>query len=62
MTGLTLNREEIQLVQSAIAKAVEYIDNRTTLGSTDVELQLLGRERNRLNLLYEKFENALLSM
>lgn len=62
MTGLTLNREEIQLVQSAIAKAVEYIDNRTTLDSTDAELQLLGRERNRLNLLYEKFENALLSM
>lgn len=61
MTGLILNREEIQLVQSAIAKAVEYIDNRTTLDSTDVELQLLGRERNRLNLLYEKFENALLS-
>ena len=62
MTGLILNREEIQLVQSAIAKAVEYIDNRTTLDSTDVELQLLGRKRNRLNLLYEKFENALLSM
>lgn len=62
MTGLILNREEMQLVQSAIAKAVEYIDSRTTLDSTDAELQLLGRERNRLNLLYEKFENALLSM
>ena len=62
MTGLILNREEIQLVQSAIAKAVEYIDNRTTLDSTDVELQLLGSERNRLDRLYEKFENALLSM
>lgn len=62
MTGLILNREEIQLVQSAIAKAVEYIDNRTTLDTTDAELQLLGRERNRLNRLYEKFENALLSM
>lgn len=62
MTGLTLNREEIQLVQSAIAKAVDYIDNRTTLESTDAELQLLGRERNRLDRLYEKFENALLSM
>ena len=62
MTGLILNREEIQLVQSAIAKAVEDIDSRTTLDSTDAELQLLGRERNRLNLLYEKFENALLSM
>ena len=62
MTGLILNQEEIQLVQSAIAKAVEYIDSRTTLDSTDAELQLLGRERNRLNLLYEKFENALLSM
>lgn len=62
MTGLILNREEIQLVQSAIAKAVEDIDNRTTLDSTDAELQLLGRERNRLGRLYEKFENALLSM
>ena len=62
MTGLTLNREEIQLVQSAIAKAVEHIDNRTTLDSTDAELQLLGRERNRLDRLYEKFENALLSV
>lgn len=62
MTGLILNREEIQLVQSAIAKAVEYIDSRTTLYSTDAELQLLGRERNRLDRLYEKFENALLSM
>mgnify|MGYP007017249190 FL=1 len=62
MTGLILNREEIQLVQSTIAKAVEYIDSRTTLDSTDAELQLLGRERNRLDRLYEKFENALLSM
>lgn len=62
MTGLILNREEIQLVQSAIAKAVEEIDSRTRLDSTDTELQLLGRERRRLDILYEKFANVLLSM
>ena len=61
MTGLILKPEEIDLVMSVISKAVEDIDARTTLECTDTELSLLARDRNRLEILYEKFGKILLS-
>lgn len=61
MTGLILKPEEINLVMSVISKAVDDIDNRTTLESTDAELMILGRERVRLEILYDKFSRILLT-
>lgn len=61
MTGMILKAEDIHLVMSVIAKAVDDIDNRTTLESTDAELMILGRERARLEILYDKFSRILLT-
>lgn len=61
MTGMILKTEDIHLVMSVIAKAVDDIDNRTTLESTDAELMILGRERVRLEILYDKFSRILLT-
>ena len=58
---MILKAEDIHLVMSVIAKAVDDIDNRTTLESTDAELMILGRERVRLEILYDKFSLILLT-
>lgn len=61
MAEIPLRPEEIHLLMSVIAKAVELIDGQMNPERTDLEMMILAREKRRYEILYDKLARALLS-
>lgn len=56
MNGACFTRQEIDALMGAVNRAIEDIDERTTLFQTDSGLELLHKERARYEQLYDKLK------
>lgn len=56
MNGACFTRKEIDALMGAVNRAIEDIDERTTLFQTESGLDLLQKERSRYELLYAKLK------
>lgn len=57
MNGACFTRKEIDALMGAVNRAIEDIDERTTLFQTESGLDLLQRERARYEQLYAKLKS-----
>ena len=56
MNGACFTRQEIDTLKNEVNRAIEDIDERTTLFQTDSGLELLHKERARYEQLYDKLK------
>lgn len=57
MNGACFTQQEINALMGAVNRAIEEIDERTTLFQTESGLDLLRKERARYEQLYAKLKN-----
>lgn len=56
MNGAIFNRKEIDALMGAVNRAIEVIDEKTTLFTTDSGLEILHKERAIHEQLYAKLK------